>query len=161
VAAALAMVLTLGAAACTDDGDDGADDVSTVDAEIGDPATVESSSTAPEDDAGSTAAPETTPETTPTTAAPVGAPEPEESAATYYMAWKAGDPALASTVAEPAAVDAMDTIAEGDYSLYNRCNTGEFGQSSCLYRGNPGTIQFAMAETDGNWVVTTVFFSPA
>lgn len=147
----LALTLVAGLGACGDDDDTASDD--TVAAEIGDAATVESSTTA---------ADTTTPETTPTTAAvPVGAPDPETAAATLYGAWKAGDVAPASSVAEPAAIESMATVAAGDYTLYNRCNTGEFGQSSCLYRGDPGTIQFSMADRGGLWVVTTAIFSPA
>jgi hypothetical protein len=144
------VVLTLGATACGDSEDD--ETQSTVEAEVGDAATVTSSTTAAET---------TAPETTPTTAAPVGAASPEEAAATLYTAWKAGDPATASTVAEPTAVEAMATVAPGDYALYNRCNTGEFGQSSCLYRADQGTIQFSMDDRDGAWVVTTAIFSAA
>lgn len=152
----LALTLVAGLGACTADDSASDDTDDTVATEIGGAASVESSTTT------TTAADTTAPGTTPTTAAaPVGAPDPEAAAATLYAAWKANDVAAASNVAEPAAIESMATVAAGDYSLYNRCNTGEFGQSSCLYRGDPGTIQFSMADRAGLWVVTTAIFSPA
>ena len=51
--------------------------------------------------------------------------------------------------------------APGDYALYNKCNTGEFGQSSCLFRGDAGTIQFNMRQHGATWVVSMAVFSPA
>lgn len=147
---AVTLLAVAGLAACGSDDGDAATDP-TVTAEIGDAATVTTSTTAPE--------PSEPPATEP--AAPVGAADPGEAAATLYAAWKAGDRAVAATVAEPAAVDGVFAAAPGDYALYNRCDTGEFGSSSCLYRGDPGTIQFAMTERDGTWVVTTAIFSEA
>lgn len=150
--AGLLVGLAVALVGCGDDGGGSGATGTTIEPQLADAA-----STTPD-----TAPPTTTAEETTTTAAPpVGAPEPQQAAATYYMAWKAGDAATAATVAEPSAVEAMATIAPGDYSLYNRCNTGEFGQSTCLYRGDAGTIQFSMADRGGSWVVTTVFFSAA
>lgn len=109
----------------------------------------------------------TTPTTTPTTptttapAAPVGRPDPHEAAKVLYDAWKASDRVTAATVADSTAVDSMWQTAPGDYKLYNKCNTGEFGSSACLYRGAPGTIQFAMEQRDTAWVVVEAVFSPA
>jgi hypothetical protein len=145
---ALVLVLLAGLGACGDDDADTGSDT-TVATEIGDAASVESSTTAPE----------TTVAETP--AAPVGAPDPEAAAASLYGAWKAGDRAAAATVAEPVAVDAVFAAAPGDYALYNRCSTGEFGSSGCLYRGDPGTIQFSMTQREAAWVVTMAVFSPA
>lgn len=152
LAAGVALALLVGASGCGSDSDDD-ETKSTIDAEVGDPATLDSSTTTAE-----TSPPETTPTTT---AAPVGSPDPEAAAATLYTAWKADDRPTAATVAEPTAVDGIFASAPGDYSLYNRCNTGEFGQSQCLYRGDAGTIQFSMQDRSGSWVVTTAIFSPA
>jgi hypothetical protein len=152
-ATAVALAVLVGGAGCTaDDADSGP----SVSAEIGEPAVVESSTTAADD--GAAADPTTT---TAAAAVTVGAADPEQAAVTLYAAWQAGDRNAAATVAEPAAVDGIFTAAPGEYRPYNRCNTGEFGQSSCLYRGDPGTIQFNMKERDGAWVVTVAIFSPA
>ena len=121
-----------------------------VSAEIGEPAVVESSTTAADDTTTSTAVPAT-----------VGAADPEQAAVTLYAAWQAGDRGAAATVAEATAIDGIFAAAPGEYRPYNRCNTGEFGQSSCLYRGDPGTIQFNMKQVDGAWVVAAAVFSPA
>jgi hypothetical protein len=150
---AVTLLAVASLAACGSDDGDAATDP-TVTAEIGDAATVTSSTAA---------APEPEPSEPPATepAAPVGAADPGEAAATLYAAWKAGDRTVAATVADPVAVDGVFAAAPGDYALYNRCDTGEFGSSSCLYRGDPGTIQFAMTERDGTWVVTNAIFSEA
>ena len=144
--AAVALAVLVGGAGCAADDKGSGPPVS---AEIGDPAVVESSTTAADD-------------TTTTTVPPtVGAAEPEQAAVTLYAAWQAGDRNAAATVAEAAAIDGIFAAAPGEYRPYNRCNTGEFGQSSCLYRGDPGTIQFNMKQVDGAWVVTAAIFSPA
>ncbi len=147
---ATGVAIALLAGGCSDDDGDGAAQT-TVAPEIGDAASIESS----------TSTTDSAPVTTTTTVVPTGAPDPEAAAAALYDAWKANDPTAGASVAEAAAVEAMSTVAPGDYSLYNRCNTGEFGQSTCLYRGDPGTIQFSMQDRDGAWVVTTAIFSPA
>lgn len=147
----MAISLLLGAAACGS-GDDTAT-TTTGDTEIGDAATLDTSTTVAESTSSSESATETS------LAAPVGAPDPEAAVTILYDAWKADDRVTAATVAEPFAVDGIFEAAEGDYSLYNRCNTGEFGQSSCLYRGSAGTIQFSMVDRGGAWVVTTAIFS--
>lgn len=143
---AVALAVLVGGVGCAADDEGSGPPVS---AEIGDPAVVESSTTAADDT------------TTTTVPATVGAADPEQAAVTLYAAWQAGDRGAAATVAEVAAVDGVFAAAPGEYRPYNRCNTGEFGQSSCLYRGDPGTIQFNMKERDGAWVVTVAIFSPA
>lgn len=149
---AVALAVLVGGVGCSADDEGSGPSVS---AEIGDPAVIESSTTAADDAADDTTA------TATTVPATVGAPDPEQAAVTLYAAWQAGDRGAAATVAEAAAVDGIFAAAPGEYRPYNRCNTGEFGQSSCLYRGDPGTIQFNMKERDGAWVVTVAIFSPA
>ena len=120
----------------------------TVSVDIGDPATA-------------TSAPATsaTTATTATTGAPVGLADPHEAAKRLYDAWKANDKVTAATVAEASAVESMWQTVPGDYALYNNCNTGEFGSSACLYRGDAGTIQFAMEQRGALWVVVEAVFS--
>ena len=122
---------------------------------IGESATI----TAPTAPAGAS---DTTAGTTATTLAQtVGTDDPQASAAVLYASWKSNDRNAASVVAEPAAIDGLFAAAPADYSLYNRCNTGEFGASTCLYRGDAGTIQFSMTQREEMWVVTMAIFSPA
>jgi hypothetical protein len=108
----------------------------------------------------------TAPEATTTTAAATtlpattGLPGQEETVKRLYDAWFANDRVTAASVADPAAIDAMWQTARGDYSLYNKCSTGEFDTSGCLYRGNLGTIQFDLEKRGGNWVVAGAYFSP-
>lgn len=150
-ATALTALLSLGAlAGCGGDDEGGID--RDAPAEVGSATSVTNTT--------ATSAPATT--AGPTTAPPpVGVADPEEAAATLYAAWKIGDRATAASVAEPAAVEGVWAAAPGDYRLYNKCNTGEFGQSSCLFRGDPGTIQFNMKQHETTWVVTGAIFSPA
>jgi hypothetical protein len=145
--AGVALAVLVGGVGCSADDEGSAPAVS---AEIGEPAVVESSTTAADDTTTSTAVPAT-----------VGAADPEQAAVTLYAAWQAGDRGAAATVAEATAIDGIFAAAPGEYRPYNRCNTGEFGQSSCLYRGDPGTIQFNMKQVDGAWVVAAAVFSPA
>lgn len=144
--AALVCAVALGA--CGDDGssDSGGASSTTRPVAIGDSATVTAT---------------TAPATSSTVPAPVGRPDPHEAAKVLYDAWKAGDRTTAATVADPMAVDGMWQTAPGDYALYNQCNTGEFGSSACLYRGDAGTIQFAMEQRATAWVVVEAVFSPA
>ncbi len=121
----------------------------TVSVDIGEPATATS--------APATSA--TTATTTATTGAPVGLADPHEAAKRLYDAWKANDKVTAATVAEASAVESMWQTVPGDYALYNNCNTGEFGSSACLYRGDAGTIQFAMEQRGALWVVVEAVFS--
>jgi hypothetical protein len=117
-------------------------------------------------DATTTAAPTTTeaPTTTavPTTAAPaapVGLPGQEEVAQKLYDAWIADDRATAATVADQAAIDNLWPAPKGDYSLYNKCSSGEFDTSGCLFRGANGTIQIDLEKRGDNWVVAGTFYS--
>ena len=144
---AVALAVLVGGVRCSADDDGSAPAVS---AEIAEPAVVESSTAAADDTTTSTAVPAT-----------VGAADPEQAAVTLYAAWQAGDRGAAATVAEATAIGGIFAAAPGEYRPYNRCNTGEFGQSSCLYRGDPGTIQFNMKQVDGAWVVAAAVFSPA
>lgn len=104
-----------------------------------------------------TAATTTVATTVPVT--PTGLPEQEAAAKRFYDAWFADDKATAATVADPAAIEAMWLTARGDYSLYNKCSTGEFDTSGCLFRGNNGTIQIDLEKRNGNWVVAGAFYS--
>ena len=99
--------------------------------------------------------------TTATTAVagPTGTPGADQAAAALYAAWKGGDRTAAGTVADPVAVEGIFAATPGDYALYNKCNTGEFGSAECLYRGSGGTIQFRMTQRGPNWVVASAFFS--
>lgn len=110
-------------------------------------------------DATTSSAPTTTAAAT-TLPPTVGLPGQEETAKRLYDAWFADDRTTAATVADPVAVEAMWKTARGDYSLYNKCSTGEFDTSGCLYRGNLGTVQFDLEKRNGNWVVAGAFFSP-
>lgn len=145
-AAALACVgaLALGLAACGASNDDGKAPGT---ASIGEPATVEKTSST------------TGPPATTTTAGPAGLAEADRAAAALYTAWKADDRTAAAAVAEQTAVDGIWASAPGDYALYNRCNTGEFDGAGCLYRGSAGTIQFSMEKRDALWVVVEAVFS--
>lgn len=118
---------------------------------IGEPATVDKT----------TSTTSTTAAIATTVAAPVGLPEATDAAGTLYGSWKADDRPGAARVAEPAAVEGMFATSPGDYRLYNHCNTGEFDAATCLYRGDPGTIQFSMEKRGPNWVVVTAIFSEA
>lgn len=152
-----ALLLVLVASICSwsltgcggDDGGSGSGGT-TVSVDIGEPATA-------------TSAPATsaTTATTATTPAPVGLADPHEAAKRLYDAWKANDKVTAATVAEASAVESMWQTVPGDYALYNKCNTGEFGSSACLYRGDAGTIQFAMEQRGALWVVVEAVFSAA
>lgn len=144
---ALAVGLVLSSAACGSSGGE-----ADVEAEIGSGVSVVVSTTTVTADtvASTTSLPPT-----------VGTPDPQTTAGTLYLAWVAGDRGSAAVVAEPAAIDDIWATAPGEYSLYNRCSTGEFGGAQCLYRGPGGTIQFSMDEVDGNWVVKRAIFSPA
>ena len=117
---------------------------------VGDAATLQSTTTA--------TAPSTTAGPT-TTAAPIGLFSPEETVRKLYDAWKADDKATAATLAEPDAVAMMWQTAPGDYSLYNHCDSGEFGDSGCLFRGNNGTIQFTAERRGDRWVIIQAFYS--
>jgi hypothetical protein len=121
------------------------------DATVGEAATVEATT--------STTSPATTTAAPTTTVAPLGLFSPDESAQKLYDAWKADDRATAATLAEPAAVEGQWATAPGDYALYNRCDSGEFGTSGCLFRGNGGTIQYTVERRGDRWVVIQAFFS--
>jgi hypothetical protein len=109
------------------------------------------------------------PPTVTTTAPPAstGRGSPQDAAQALYDAWKAGDRNAALAVAEPGAVDGIWKTAPGDYSLYNKCDTAEFGKdtglgsstSGCLFRGNSGTIQFSMEQRGDQWVVVEAYFA--
>ena len=145
VALAVALVVVLGA--CGESEGDVSDDPP----QLGEGVMIESTTTS------ATAGPAPSTTLPPT----VGTPDPETTAGTLYMAWVADDRSLAATVAEPAAVDDIWATAPGDYSLYNRCSTGEFGGAQCLYRGPGGTIQFSMEQVDDAWVARRAIFSPS
>lgn len=121
--------------------------------EVGDAATV-SSTTAP-----ATTAPVTTAPPPITAPVPVGLDTPKAAAERLYSAWKANDRAGALTVADPVAVDAFFAAAPGDYRLYSGCDTGEFSESGCLYRGDAGTIQVNMEKRNALWVVANAFYA--
>lgn len=143
--AALGLGVAILLAGCGSDDGGGDAGKPQTSASVGDAATVTASST--------------TAPTSTTVAGPAGTPEPHAAAQTLYDAWKAGDKARAATVAVPEAVAGVWAAAPGDYALYNECNTGEFGSSACLYRGDAGTIQFAMEQHGTSWVVVEAVFS--
>lgn len=132
---------------CSSDGSDG--DVET---EIGNAATVVSSSTAP--------ATTETPVTT-TTPPPVGAPTAEAASRTLYDAWTRDDRAAAAAVAEQDAIDVMWSATPGPYELYSGCDDGEFDTGGCMFRDRStnNTIQITLEKRDGQWVAITGFFS--
>ena len=115
------------------------------------PVTVERTTTAP---------PTTTPTTT-TAPALVGMPTPEDAARKLFDAWKAGDKVTAATIGTPEAVTHIWATPPADYYLYSRCDSAEFDTSGCLWRGNPGTIQFDLAKQGAVWIVSDAVFSPA
>jgi hypothetical protein len=166
LAAALALTVALGAAtaACTTSDSDGAPKGST---KVGDAATVQSTTSKPK--APTTTASNTASTTTSTTApaATTGRGTPADAAQALYDAWKVGDRAAALNVADATAVDGIWKTAPGDYALYNKCDTAEFGKdtglgsstSGCLFRGNSGTIQFSMEQRGDAWVVVEAFFA--
>ena len=154
--AALAVGLSVGAlGACSDDDGDG--DAGSADgtAEVGGATSITS---APEGDGSST-----TDATSTTTDEPylIGSEEPATAAGQIYGAWKSDDKDNAKVVAEPAAIDALWAVPAGDYTPYRGCDTGEFDTSGCLFRGDPGTIQFELEQRNDRWIVTSVVFSPA
>ncbi|HRW38065.1 MAG: hypothetical protein KDB04_14410 [Acidimicrobiales bacterium] len=143
-----ALVGTLTLAGCS-----GSSGGSSEGTDVGEAAAVESTTT-------TEAAPTTTAAPVATTApAPIGLFSPQESAQKLYDAWKADDRATAATLAEPTAVEEIWATAPGDYTLYNKCDSGEFGTSGCLFRGNNGTIQFTTERRGDRWVVIQAFFS--
>jgi len=151
--AAVALVLIAGAAGCGSNDESG----EPTETKIGSGATVDSTTTPVEE----TPEPETEPSVTePTTpSAPLGLFGPRESAQALYDAWKADDRATAATLGEPTAVEGQWATAPGDYSLYNDCDSGEFGTSGCLFRGSAGTIQYTMERREDRWVVIETFFA--
>jgi hypothetical protein len=151
--AAFTMAVVLVAAAGCSSSSSGSATKGTTKTEIGDAASV-SSTTAPTTTT-------TAPTTTTTIPAPVGLDTPKAAAERLYSAWKAGDRNGALTVAEPAAVDGIFAAAPGNYSLYSGCDTAEFSDSGCLYRGDAGTIQVTMAKRGTLWVVITAFYAEA
>ncbi len=142
---AVVLAATLALAGCS--GSSGGDAGPT---DVGDAVAVDSTTTA----ATTTAAPTTT-----APPAPIGLFSPQESVQKLYDAWKADDRATAATLAEPTAVEGQWATAPGDYSLYNKCDSGEFGTSGCLFRGNGGTIQYTAEKRGDRWVVIQAFFS--
>ncbi len=147
LAALTVAVVVLAAAGCSSSSNSSST-TTTGKTEIGDAATVSS-----------TMAPTTTAPTTTITPVPTGLDTPKAAAERLYSAWKANDRAGALTVAEPIAVDAMFASAPGDYRLYSGCDTGEFAESGCLYRGDAGTIQLTMEKRAALWVVISVFYA--
>lgn len=110
-----------------------------------------------------TEAPGTTSPTTSTTPpAPVGRPDPADAARFLYDAWGLDDRALALTVAEPGAVEAMFEAPRGPYELYRGCDAGEFDTGGCMFRDRTtnNTLQVNLERRADNWVVTGVVFSP-
>lgn len=91
----------------------------------------------------------------------IGSETPQGAMEQLYGAWRSGDRDNALVVAETPAVDGIWQAPEGDYALYRGCDTGEFDTTGCLYRGDPGTIQFEMENRDGRWIVVMATFSPA
>ena len=149
----LVLAVAFLAAACGSSGGSDGSKAGTSKPQIGEPATVEkTSSTDTAETTATTAAPATP-------AAPTGSPSPREAAQRLYDTWKAGDRPSALLVATPDAVDGMFATAPGDYSLYNDCDSGEFDTSGCLFRGNSGTIQFNMERKGAAWVVVEALFS--
>ncbi|MCB1031203.1 MAG: hypothetical protein KDA95_07680 [Acidimicrobiales bacterium] len=112
-------------------------------------------------DATETTTTEVAPEQTTTTvaAAPTGLPDQQDVVLKFYDAWFADDRVTAATVADQMAIDNMWKTPRGDYHAYNKCSTGEFDTSGCLYRGNLGTIQFDLEKRGDNWVVAGAMFS--
>lgn len=100
--------------------------------------------------------------TTEAPATPAGAAAPADAAQGLYDAWKANDRAKAATLATPGAVAGMFATVPGDYVLYNRCDTGEFGTSGCLFRSaaSYATIQFNMEQREDAWVVIDAVYQP-
>ena len=90
---------------------------------------------------------------------PVGMPTAEAATRKLYDAWKANDLVGAATVATPTAIAGIWASAPADYYEYSTCDTGEFSTGGCLYRGNPGTIQFDLTKQGTTWVVTNAVFS--
>lgn len=119
------------------------------------PATLDATSTTDASGATSTTAAPTTASPPP----PAGAATPELAAQRLYDTWKAGDRDGASGVAEPTAVDGIWSAAPGDYRIYSGCDTGEFNDSGCLFRGDAGTIQVTMERRGDAWVVIEAFFA--
>ncbi len=146
--AALAAVLAIGLGLAGCSGDDGTEGST----KVAPPVSATSTSTTT-----TTTAPTTT-----TLPPPTGAGSPSDAAGTLYGAWKANDKVTAAKVATPEAVAGMFATAPGDYSLYNHCDTGEFGTSGCLYRSPAtyATIQFNMEQRNGAWVVIEALYMP-
>lgn len=92
---------------------------------------------------------------------PVGRPEPADAARFLYDAWGLDDRALALTVAEPEAVDAMFEAPPGPYELYRGCDAGEFDTGGCMFRDRTtnNTLQVNLERRADQWVVTGVIFS--
>lgn len=109
--------------------------------------------------AATTSAPSQTAPPTSAPQSPTGAANPELSAQRLYDAWQAGDRGAAQTVAEPSAVDGIWAAAPGHYKIYSGCDTGEFNDSGCLFRGAAGTIQMTMERRGTAWVVVEAFFA--
>ena len=148
--AAVSTVFLVALAGCSDSDSSGAPDPG---ADIGDAATVVSTTEGP----ATTAAPATTT----TLPAPTGAETEADAARTLYDAWNDDDRATAATVAEPEAIDVMWTATPGPYELYRNCDDGEFDTGGCLFRDRStnNTIQINLEKRNDRWVVVTTFFS--
>lgn len=150
--AAMTALLLVGLSACGGSDSEGAVDADTdTKTEVGEAVTEVS---VPD-------APATTEPATTTAPPPTGAPTGEGAARTLYDAWTNDDRAAASTVAEPAAIDAIWTATPGPYELYRGCDDGEFDTGGCLFRDRStnNTIQINLEKRNGQWVVVGTFFS--
>lgn len=152
--AGVAALVTIGVSGCS--GDSGGSGPT----KLGDPATV--TSTTPTSTTATSTAPTASTTATATPSEPTGAQSPADAAEGLYDAWKANDKAKAATLATPEAVAGIFATVPGDYALYNRCDTGEFGTSGCLFRSGAtyATIQFNMEQRNGAWVVIDAVYQP-
>ena len=99
----------------------------------------------------------TTSTTTSTTTVPPvplsPAPSPEEAATTFVNAWRNGNQLLASTIAVPAAVDAVFSAGEPG-SVQNRgCNEPPQPPVLCVYRTDAGELQLRIRPQDDGWII--------
>ena len=99
----------------------------------------------------------TTSTTTSTTTVPTvplsPAPSASEAATTFVNAWRQGNQLLASTIAVPAAVDAVFSAGEPG-SVQNRgCNEPPQPPVLCVYRTDAGELQLRIRPQDDGWII--------
>ena len=104
----------------------------------------------------------TTLSTTTTTIPLAPAPSAQAAATTFINAWKAGDRDTASTVALPAAVDAVFSAGDPGSAENRGCNSPPADSPVlCVYRTGVGELQIRVQPQADGWVIDQALLSAA